>query len=1023
MRHLLVCILLSIVTCRHAPAQSPYRYFNNLNVKDGLSNNKVNCLLQDRRGFLWIGTNDGLNRFDGKHFTIFRNRPHNTATISGNRISDMLEDEDGLLWIATSDGGLTKYDYRMPASGQFTQYKYIPGDSATIPVNIINALVQDKAGYLWLASSGRSVIRFNKKTGVFTQPVKKGTKTALSLFLDASGVLWVGREGGGLLKIDTRTLAYQNDENYNNLYAKLPHAAITSLYGDKQQNIWYGSWDKIVYRFNNKLQKEESFKKEEGNDHSFNEDDARDFTEDGDGNLWIAGRYKGLHIYDLKKEIFYNYQHDPAREGTIADNQVNCLFKDSKGLIWLGTEKGVSIYNPAQQFFIQTFLPPAKEDILIYDFYKEGEALLIGTSNGIYIQDLFTGQIVHRPIFFKNNPLAVTSFYKDGGQLYIGTDYSVFLYEPATNTIRLLPGTEKDIVMNKIIDSRVVSMLKDSIENRPVLLASPYGHYIAYYDLEKKTWVSRMDSVKKIIQRYEIRDNLIRKFYQQSNGTIWLATAKSGLAKWIGQTSRVVTHYENDPSKNQTISNNNVYDIAEDPRGNLYVSTYGGGLNYFNTRTSQFFHLAGSSNLLEGISIDGRNNVWMITNGNLEKYNPSTQSFTGFTLPDIAKSGGVRGNIYRDNKNGMYAAGLNFFIRFEPARIPDSSMQPITCFTDFRIFNVSYGELMLKKNIVLKYNQNYFTIEFAAPAFFNGEVQYEYMLENFDKEWVDAGTINTAGYSNLEAGNYVFKVRATNKKGDWDQQQASLIIRIRPPFWRTWWFYLLCAIATGGAVYGFYLYRINELTKRQAMRNKIAQDLHDNVGSTLSSISVYSQVAQIYNEQQKSQDLKGILEKIGTASVEMIGEMSDTVWAINPRNDNMETILQRMESFARPLLAARGISFDFTYNKATTHLNLEMSQRKNFYLIFKEAVNNALKYSGCSRLKVLITTVHQTLCLEVSDNGKGFEEEKLKERMKKSLSGNGLTNMRRRAAEMKGTCTIASEPGKGTTVTLRFPLT
>jgi signal transduction histidine kinase len=222
-------------------------------------------------------------------------------------------------------------------------------------------------------------------------------------------------------------------------------------------------------------------------------------------------------------------------------------------------------------------------------------------------------------------------------------------------------------------------------------------------------------------------------------------------------------------------------------------------------------------------------------------------------------------------------------------------------------------------------------------------------------------------------------------------------------------------------IYGVYRYRVNEILKRQAIRNKIAQDLHDNMGSTLSSISVYSQVAKIQNAKGNSQVLEDVLGKIAATSSEMISEMNDIVWAINPRNDSMEKIVQRMESFAKPLLAAKNILFSFSYSEDVYNVNLEMQKRKNFYLIFKESVNNALKYSGANTLSVNVKIRGNRLELEVLDNGSGFEAGKLS-LTSQSLSGNGLQNMKMRAKEMKGDCVIESKQDEGTRIFLWFPI-
>jgi signal transduction histidine kinase/ligand-binding sensor domain-containing protein len=1002
-------------------AQAPYLYFNKLTTQNGLSHNKVNCILQDKRGFLWIGTDDGLNRYDGNYFTRFRHQPNDPSTISGNIITSLLEDEAGILWIGTADGGLTKYDYQLPAPKQFRQFRHLPKDSSSIPVNIINALFQDRQGYLWIATGSRWVLRFDKQTEQFEVPARTGTRNATDICIDRNDVLWVGRQGGGLLKINTKTLWYETDERYNDLYANLPHATVSSLFRDKEDNIWFGSWDRVLYRYNATTSQEEKFQK--NNDpYSFPNDDVLDFAEDKSGRIWMAGKYSGLTLYDKKQNRFFNYNYDPSREGTIADNHVNCIFIDRSGLVWLGTGKGVSIYNPLQQPFVQSFLPGNGKDITIYDFYKQANGdLLIGTSEGIYVQKTGNSLFEHKPVVYKNKSLTVSRFYKDeDGELYIGTNFSLFRYDPERHLISLLPNTEKDPVVYNIIDSRIVALTRDTIEGHPSLLVSPYGHYIAYYDLVDKRWVSRMDSTRNIIERFSLRDNLVRRIYKTKNKQIWFATGKTGIAEWKNDSAPMVEYLRNDPTGQESISNDNVFDIIEDKKGNLWVSTYGAGLNYFDVTQRKFTHIEATNNLLEGLQMDQHGNVWMISNGNLHKYDPTFRTYSSFTLPDLEKSGGVKGNIYKDDEGSMYIAGLNYFIKFQPDAVRSVSRQPRVFFTDFRVFNNSNSELLLNKAIRLRYNQNYFTIEFSAPEFAGNPVEYSYMLEGVDKTWIDAGNRNSASYSNLEGGDYIFRVLATNKKGNYTGEYATLNITIIPPFWKRWWFFALAALMILAAIYGMYRYRINELVKRQSIRNKIAQDLHDNVGSTLSSISVYSQVAKIYHQQHRQEDLQQTLEKIGVTSSEMISEMNDIVWAINPRNDNMNVIIQRMESYARPLLQAKNIIFRFDYDPSLSHMHLPMEQRKNFYLIFKEAINNALKYSGCRNLYVSVSVNNSHVELKVQDDGKGFDITEMKALAAKSLSGNGLLNMKRRAADMKGECTIASKPGRGTTVLLKF---
>lgn len=769
---------------------------------------------------------------------------------------------------------------------------------------------------------------------------------------------------------------------------------------------------------------------QEANGSSFQNDEVRSFAEDQLGRLLIGGKEKGLQVYDKRTNRFYNYRYNPSKEGSISDDHINCIFIDRQQRVWIGTNKGLSIHNPLKQQFVQNFLDAGKyiAQTIIYDFYEEENGdIWLGTNEGIFIRKP-DGSVLQRKLSYKNIPLHVTAFFKDGdGSFYLGTDYSLFKYDAERNHLELLPNTEKDGVMNRIIDSRVVSIIKDSIGGNPVLLTAPYGHYLTYYDLVRKKWVSRLDSSLNIIERFNLKDNLLRKFYKSRDGRTWMATAKAGLGLLVRNSLPVASYFANMPGDKYSIANNNVYDMVEDDKGNLWVSTYGGGLHYFDTKTKQFTQVESSNTLIEGLQTDHSGNVWMISNGNLHKYDPRKKYYTSYELPDLEKTGGIRGKIFRDRKGSLYVAGTNYFISFNPDSIREERTKPAVHLTNFWIFNNAYGHLLFQDEIRLKHRDNYFTIEFTAPDFSNGtNINYSYMLEGFNTDWVDAAGRNYISFSNLEGGEYTFKVRASNLAGTWNEEYASVKIVIIPPFWKTPWFYFLCAIVVAGAVYIIYRYRINELLKRQAIRNKIAQDLHDNVGSTLSSISVYSQVAKIYHQQERKDDLQGTLEKISSASSEMISELNDTVWAINPRNDNMEIILQRMESFARPLLAAQNISYHFNYDKNIVSVNLDMENRKNFYLIFKEGINNALKYSDSKNLEMKIEQKGNWIFMEIKDDGKGFDLTKTSEGFKSSDAyggGNGLKNMQLRAKQMKGALKIKAEPGKGTSLELKFPIT
>ncbi|MBT2560239.1 hypothetical protein J7E50_03255 [Pedobacter sp. ISL-68] len=1013
-----ISLLLILINYFTAATVPPDIFFKKINLDQGLSHRKVNCILQDKRGFIWFGTEDGLNRYDGRSIAYFRHRHNDKTTISGNIIKDLYEDADGVIWIATQDGGMSRYDYRLPARQQFKQFSYDGHSQRGIPENGINKIVEDRYNCLWLGTNSSFAVRFNKRTGIFDTPVKKGTKCVLALAMGRNDTLLVGRAGGGLLKINTRNLSHKSDDRYEDLYASLPHASITSMFKDKKDGIWLGSWDKKVYRLAaDGLQ--ESVYDAVFKSANIAMDEYVSFAEDAEGQIWMAGRAAGIVLYDPIKRRMVNLRHQKQNAGSLSDDHVNTVFKDRQGIIWIGTDNGVNMHNPLFSPFEQHMLEKDDQDIKIYDFYKTNQGdLLIGTSNGLYIKDRNSGLLHHRKLTYQGKPLSVTHFFMDmDKQCYIGTDFTLFRYDLYTGTVSPLANTDQDPVMKKLINSRIVSVIRDTIDHHPVLVVSPYGHYLTYYDLVEKKWTSRADSVKKILKKYDIKDNLIRKIYKGKQGRVWLANFKAGLGEW-SKNIGTVKYYINDLDNRYSLSSNNVFDMLEDLSGNLWVSTYGGGINYFNPKQQRFYHVSESSNLSEGMQIDAHNKLWMLCNGHIHKYDPAIKVYSCYDMPRLQKTGGLSGYMFRDNDGIIYASGLNYFITFNPSKVAKIDHNPNIYFTDFKIFNASYNELLKANTIELNHTQDQITIEYAAPEYSGDNLQYAYKLEGYDHEWIAADKRNFAEYANLKAGTYRFQVKATNWRGTQATKVSVINIIISPPFWLTGWFCTSVCLLMAGVIYFIYRYRMNILLQQQAIRNGIAQDLHDQIGSTLSSISVYSEVARRYAKGNQRRQMNEVLDTIGVTANEMILEMSDIVWAINPKNDNLSSILQRIRSYAEPLCRAKGINFIFEYDEAFSITNIGMQQRKNLFLILKEAINNAIKHSDCKNLKVHLSQRGSFVELKISDDGKGFDMEMPGQG--NHVMGNGMLNIRNRADQLDATINYQSNPGMGTTIRIVF---
>lgn len=1018
--HVQYLLLFLFFVAQATHAQIPDPFFKKIGIENGLPHHKVNCLLQDRRGFLWFGTEDGLSRYDGRHFAVYRHIPNDSTTISGNTITDLHEDSDSVLWIATRDGGMSRYDYRLSPDRQFKQFRYDPKNAKGIPENSINAIAEDKVGCLWLGTTGSYVVRFNKKTGEFSTPVKTGTKIIYSLAMGGGDTLWVGGAGRGLLRIDTRNLSSQSDKRYNDLYAKLPHASITRLFRDDGNNMWMGTWDKRVYTISQQGA-EKTVDPNAGNKNGA-PDDVVAFAEDAQHNVWMAGKTSGLIVLHPASGKARHYHHELQQDGSLSDDHVNDVYIDRNNIVWVATDNGVSMYDPLFSPFKEQDLPSRQSGILVYDFYKDSSGnLWMGTSDGIFIKRKNAAEPEHRPVTYRGVPLSVTKFFSDvDGSFYVGTNYTLFRYDKVRNRVTPLPNTDKDPVMKKLIESRIVSIVRDTIDNHPVLIVSPYGHCLAYYDLADKIWVSRLDSTRNILRKYNIKDNLIRKLFKDKSNNIWLATQSKGLGEWQPG-YRPIQYFTNDTRNESSLTSNDVFDILQTSRGDLWISTYGGGVNLLETSKNRFVHMVESSNLTEGMQLDEQENLWMICNGHFHKYSKSDGIYSCYDLPRLHNNSGLSGYVYKDAEGTLYAAGTNFYLSFHPSEIKHIDNSPSVYFTDFKIYDRSFSQYLRQGQIELNYSDKMFSIEFAAPEYTGDNLRYAYMMEGADPNWIHAGKNNVAQYSNLTGGTYHFRVKATNWDGTYGNQFSELIVVIKNPFWESAPFIIGGLLVLSGLGYFVYRYRVNVLLKQQAIRNVIAQDLHDQIGSTLSSISLYSEVAKRYAKQKDEQALEDVLDTIHLTANDMTADIGDIVWAINPQNDQLDSLIMRINKYAKPLCDAKGIQFNLEYDPGFAKVPIGSNSRKNLFFILKESINNAIKHSGCRNLSVRITLHENIAGLMIKDDGKGFAVALTEDSTYKSAEGsNGLNNIQSRAAELGAALQINSERNKGTTIKIKF---
>lgn len=569
-------------------------------------------------------------------------------------------------------------------------------------------------------------------------------------------------------------------------------------------------------------------------------------------------------------------------------------------------------------------------------------------------------------------------------------------------------------MQNSLYDFQIYqirSMLNDTIHGHPVLCYAPLGWGLGIYDLVSNEFADfiHLDSVG-----HSIGNNLSRKVVKDRSGNIWIATS-GGLYQWKNKDfhSNDFISYLHIPNDSSSLSSNDVQDIYVDENNHLWLATNGGGLNEFDGKKFTCFRASlPQSNSMYGIYADESNRFWLPSAAGFEVFNRATQKFFHVSTADPSILLKLPTRILQDNGWMIYAAG-NSLVSFKPDSFRFSENAPEIYLTDFRILNQSHWQDVKKNALHYDHDQNFFTINFSSLQLSgNGQPDYQYKLDGLDKQWVSTLT-GTAIYTSLPPGNYSFEVKAANAVGTWGEPVKLISFTVNAPWWTRWWFFVLCAVAVVLITYLAVSYRIRHLVKIQRIRNRIANDLHDDVGSALSTISLYSEVAKMKAGNKNA--LEEILDKISATSQEMQESMNYIVWSIQPRNDQFDQMILRIKQYAIEMLQPKNITVHFSIDEKLHTAKLSTEQRRELFLIFKEAIHNIAKYAECKEVKIIFSKHHSTVEMVIEDDGIGFK-------ISDESIGNGLFTMKERATTLKGQFNIYSEIRKGTTIRLHFPL-
>ncbi len=1026
--------------------------FKHYNVEDGLSQSVVNCMIEDHTGFLWFGTQDGLNRFDGYNFRIFRHNIIDTGSLSDNDIWSLFEDEKGNIWVGTQDGILNCFD---PSTETFAHYKIDSTNS--VRGNSITCIYQDKSDIFWIGTYKGGLYRFDKTSGsIINWNNEPGNLSSLSnkyvttIFEDYHGNLWIGTYNGLCLFNKSPghpSHCFFHDQADIN---SIPDNIIWRVFQSPtdSDNIWIGTYNGLAY-LNIKTKIIRQVIPDENNPEQFSRS-ISSICEDFNGNhkyLWL-GTYEGLLRVELPKSptpgrpekkgkgdlirfiSFKRWVNNPDNQYSINNNLINNVLSDRSGVIWIAGQKGIDYYAKQKDKFNLKVTHKYESTNLgkFFNLNIQGlcqtpdQTVWIGSSQGLYaIKNILQNyELTGVSQFLNQNIWSLAPGKND--DLWIGT-YGQGLEQLELNThkIRKWNGNWRD--SSDIGNSYVRSLLQDEKGNVWIGL---WGVGLNCLNPESGQ-ITRWHHESENPQSISYDD--IWVIDEDNQGRIWLGTYGGGLNLYNPSDGGTFYKWLSDGGTKNCLSNNNILSIHEyeynkdKDKTILWIGTTD-GLNKFiidnnytkNTKPSvkierYLLRQDFNTNTINSIEEDRDGHLWITTNKGLIEFDPSAGNLDNYTISDGLQSNEFNPNSSCKTTDGKIIIGsVNGLNIFYPDSIYQSKYKPPVVLTEFQIFNqvvkVERGSPLItsiqnSKEINLSYDQNVFSFQFSSLDYNAPEMnQYAYWMEGFDKDWIRSGTRHYATYTNLDPGDYIFHVKATNSDGKWNNGETSIAVIIHPPFWETWWFRGFVILIITWSLYFIYRFRLKRFLEIERLRIKIASDLHDDIGSALTRISLES---ELLNSNIDPEENRAGLSRIGNMSREIISSMSDVVWSIDSRNDSIENLLNHMKDFAFSLFSLKNIQAVFETKNLDLQKKLKVDVRQNVYLIFKEAINNAVKYSNSKEIKIILKNEEKFCQMIIYDPGSTLSIRK--------LTGHGLRNMQMRADRIGGKIEFINEDG------------
>lgn len=974
---------------------------------DGLADNHVNRIRQDSRGFIWIATDEGLSRFDGYEFinyTTAHGLPHRW-------VNDIIETRHGNYWVAT-DGGVCRLDPTKTPSSNSAFTCYNPGPSKD--ARRVNALAEDASGAVWCATYD-GIYRMEIAQGQVTFSHAKIEVPAVyegslmnNLLFDRKGTLWVASRSGLYHR-----LSNGGWERYSRDHG-LPDLFIETLLEDRAGRLWIGARSVGACLL---VPEPDTTRRVVERCHSTQDglpaNDVRSLLQTQDSHLWIA-TVSGLSELQPSGHIV-TY----TTTNGLSDSTIYKLTEDRTGNLWIGTKNagvmrldrhGFVTYGESDGF--------RSGDYVASIFEVSGRLCVVsGTVNHRLIQ-CFDGRkfaAVDLPI---PSQLFLTgrsqgALLGQDGSWWVPTGNGLFRFPPVRRAEDLITANSR--IINGTAHKTVEFVWQDQRGDIWIDASVNYGNELLR--LEHSTGKTRP-----FVGLPSLKAKIVSAMTRDSTGQLWFGFRVPGFADDGG----IVRCHDDSTSPCETIERaprGEIHTLYLDRAGRLWVGSSQGGVARLDRLTDDHPRFAAYYTTASGLS---GNEVWCITedqwgriyvgtNHGLNQIDPSTGAVRYLT-PEGLAPGRIQA-AYVDGRGNLWFATHQAVSRLEP--LPRSQSTPQVRITGIRVSGATLPLSALREtrdgHLSLGASENSIQIDFAGMDLSPGSpLRYQVLLEGASKDWSAPVETRAADFPRLPAGSYRLLVRAINADGIVSTEPASLAFTIALPLWRRWWFASLAVAATVLTAYALHRYRLGRALALEHVRARIATDLHDEIGSSLSRMAILSEVVQQQMHSTASSDSARLLGDISATARELVDVMSDIVWSIDPRRDDLRNLITRIREFASDMLEAKGITWEFQTPVEIDSVRLSPEQRHDLYLIFKEGVTNIVRHSRCSSVSLSIKINGAFLVVQIRDDGRGFAA--------RTTRGHGLTSIEVRSARIHGSCKILSAPGEGTSITIHVPL-